>query len=159
MKFNNRKREQSDANTIACRVYYFNTFLIYFPIKPDQWKCVEVIYFWLWLVAKGGKIYRHFRRFIHSNHVWKVQVYLWCLYVSQAAIQRCSVEKVFWKHAASLQENTHAEVRFQSNFIEIALRHGCTPVNFLHIFKALFSKNTSGWLLLKCQDSFKYRKF
>ena len=22
-------------------------------------------------------------------------------------------EKVFWKHAANLQENTHAEVRFQ----------------------------------------------
>ena len=34
------------------------------------------------------------------------------------------------------------------NFIEIALRHGCSPVNLLHVFKTLFSKNTSGWLLL-----------
>ena len=33
------------------------------------------------------------------------------------------------------------------NFIEIALRHGCTPVNLLHIFRTPFSKNTSGWLL------------
>ena len=32
---------------------------------------------------------------------------------SQAAVQRCSQEKVFWKYAANLQENTHAEVRFQ----------------------------------------------
>ena len=34
------------------------------------------------------------------------------------------------------------------NFIEIALRHGCSPVNLLHIFKTLFPKNTSGRLLL-----------
>ena len=27
--------------------------------------------------------------------------------------QRCSWEKVFWKYAANLQENTHAEVWFQ----------------------------------------------
>ena len=26
--------------------------------------------------------------------------------------------------------------------------HGCTPINFLHIFKTSFTKNTSGWLLL-----------
>ena len=31
---------------------------------------------------------------------------------TEAAIQRCSWEKVFWKSAANLQENTHAEVRF-----------------------------------------------
>ena len=31
----------------------------------------------------------------------------------EAAIQRCFLEKVFWKYAANLQENTHAEVRFQ----------------------------------------------
>ena len=36
----------------------------------------------------------------------------------------------------------------QSNFIEITLRHGCSPVNLLHIFRTLFPKNTSGWLLL-----------
>ena len=31
---------------------------------------------------------------------------------------------------------------------EIALRHGCSPLNLLHIFKTPFPKNTSGWLLL-----------
>ena len=36
----------------------------------------------------------------------------------------------------------------QSNFIEIALWQGCSPVNLLHFFRTLFSKNTSGWLLL-----------
>ena len=34
------------------------------------------------------------------------------------------------------------------NFIEITLRHGCFPVNMLHIFRTSFLKNTSIWLLL-----------
>ena len=34
------------------------------------------------------------------------------------------------------------------NFIEITLRHGCSPVNLLHIFRTPFTKNTSGQLLL-----------
>ena len=32
--------------------------------------------------------------------------------------------------------------------IEITLRHGCSPVNLLHIFRTPFSMNTSGTLLL-----------
>ena len=36
----------------------------------------------------------------------------------------------------------------QSNFIEIALRHGCSPVNLLLIFRTPFPRNTSGGLLL-----------
>ena len=38
-----------------------------------------------------------------------------------------------------------------SNFIEITLRHGCSPVNLLHIFRTPFAKNTSGRLLLTLQ--------
>ena len=34
------------------------------------------------------------------------------------------------------------------NFIEITLRHGCSPVNLLHISRTAFPKNTSEWLLL-----------
>ena len=32
---------------------------------------------------------------------------------TEATIQSYSYEKVIWKYAANLQENTHAEVRFQ----------------------------------------------
>ena len=39
-------------------------------------------------------------------------------------------------------------IKLQSNFIEIALWHGCSPVNLLHIFRTPFPRNTSGWLLL-----------
>ena len=40
------------------------------------------------------------------------------------------------------------KVAKQSNFIEITLRHRCSPVNLMHIFRTLFHKNTYGWLLL-----------
>ena len=40
-------------------------------------------------------------------------------------------------------------LKLQSNFIEIALRHRCSPVNLLHIFRTPFPKNTSGWLQVK----------
>ena len=40
-------------------------------------------------------------------------------------------------------------IKLQNNFIEIALRHECFPVNLLHIFTIRFPKNSSGGLLLK----------
>ena len=44
----------------------------------------------------------------------------------------------------------HREIQtLQSNFIEIALRDGCSPVNLLHIFRTPFSRNTFAWLLLE----------
>ena len=40
-------------------------------------------------------------------------------------------------------------IQLLCNFIEVALRHGCSPVTLLHIFRRPFLKNTSWWLLLK----------
>ena len=42
------------------------------------------------------------------------------------------------------QEKTHGELRF----IELALWHGCSPLNLLHIHRTPFLKNTPGQLLL-----------
>ena len=39
-------------------------------------------------------------------------------------------------------------IKLLYNFIEITLRHEYSPVNFLHIFRTPFLKNTSGRLLL-----------
>ena len=39
-------------------------------------------------------------------------------------------------------------IKLQRSFIEIALQHGCSPVNLLQIFKAPFPKNISEALLL-----------
>ena len=35
-------------------------------------------------------------------------------------------------------------LKLHSNFIEITLRHGCSPVNLVHTFRTIFPKNTSG---------------
>ena len=40
-------------------------------------------------------------------------------------------------------------MKLQSNFIEITLRHGSSPVNLQHILRTPFPKNTSGHLLLE----------
>ena len=40
-------------------------------------------------------------------------------------------------------------IKLRNNFIKITLRHGCSPVNLLHIFRTPFPKNTPGWLFLK----------
>ena len=39
-------------------------------------------------------------------------------------------------------------ITLHSNFIETTLRHGCSPVYLLHIFRTPFRTNTSGRLLL-----------
>ena len=40
-------------------------------------------------------------------------------------------------------------IKLQSNFIEIILLHGCSPVNLLHNFRRkCFTKDTCGLLLL-----------
>ena len=44
--------------------------------------------------------------------------------------------------------NKVASIKLLCNFIEITLRHGCSPVNLVHIFRTLLAKNTSWWLLL-----------
>ena len=41
-------------------------------------------------------------------------------------------------------------IKLQSNFIEITLRHGCSSVNLLHIFRSPFYRNTYGGMLLYC---------
>ena len=68
------------------------------------------------------------------------------LVVSEVVFQGSSYKKVFWKYAANLQENEN--VKLNSNFIEISLQHGCS-INLMHIIRAVFYKNTSGWLLPK----------
>ena len=44
--------------------------------------------------------------------------------LSETAVQRCSYEKVFWKYAINLQENTHAEVWFQKSCFALHFNMG-----------------------------------
>ena len=71
------------------------------------------------------------------------------LYIYRSSHPGLFLRKGVLKICSKFTES-HAEVWFakQSNCIEITLRHGCSLVNLLHIFRTPFPRNTSGWLLL-----------
>ena len=57
------------------------------------------------------------------------------------------VLKICNKFTREHQYQSAISRKLQGNFIEITLRHGCYPVNLLHIFRTSVPKNTSGRLL------------
>ena len=44
-------------------------------------------------------------------------------------------------------------IKLQSNFIEIVLQHGCSPVHSLHIYRRPFPKKTSKRLFVNLQSA------
>ena len=52
---------------------------------------------------------------MHSS----IEVEIILLQITEAAVNRCSLEKVFWKYAANLQQNSHAEVRFNKVALQL----------------------------------------
>ena len=66
------------------------------------------------------------------------------------------VPSVLWKRYSENMQQIYRKIPIRivisiklfSNVVEVALRHGCSPVNLLPIFRTPFSKNTSGGLLL-----------
>ena len=60
-----------------------------------------------------------------------------------------SVLKICSKFIGEHPCRSAISIKLQSNFIKITLRHECSPVSLLHIFRTPFPKNTSGRLLLK----------
>ena len=65
-----------------------------------------------------------------------------------AVFLRKVVLKICSKFTGEDPYRSVVSIKLQNNFIKITLRHGCFPVNLLHIFKTPFPRNTSGWLLL-----------
>ena len=61
--------------------------------------------------------------------------------------KRCSenIQQIYRKHPC----RSAISIKLLCNFIEITLRHGCSPVSLLHIFRTLFPKNTPGRLLVQ----------
>ena len=68
----------------------------------------------------------------------------------EAALQRCSFKKVFWKYEANLQETTMP--KRDVNYVALQLWYDCFPVNLLNIFTTFFAKSTSGELRLKLES-------
>ena len=81
----------------------------------------------------------------------------WCLFLYVNKSLRRSRSKVFLGKAVlkicSKFTGEHPcrsaiSIKLQSKFIEITLRHGCSPVKLLYVFRRPFPKNTFGQLLL-----------
>ena len=54
------------------------------------------------------------------------------------------VPKVCSKFTGDYPCRSVISIKLQRNFIEIALRHECSPVNFLHIFRTTFLRTPYG---------------
>ena len=64
------------------------------------------------------------------------------LFLGKGVLKICS--KLTGEHPCRIA----ISIKLLWNFIEITLRHGCSPLNLLHSFRTSFLENTSGWLLL-----------
>ena len=56
---------------------------------------------------------------------------------------RKGVRKICSKLTGEHPYRSAVSMKLQSKFIEIALRHGCSPENLLHIFRTPFQQNPS----------------
>ena len=73
----------------------------------------SVRYSYLWVFPDKDAIFLLLLFFIFTLII---SCHNYFLYSSEAAHQRCSYIKLFWKYAANLQENTHVKVCFQKCF-------------------------------------------
>ena len=83
----------------------------------------------------------------------KILHYLY-LQLSEVAVQKCFLEKsalkISSKFAGEHACRSMISLKLVWNFIEIALQHGCSPVNLLHIFRTPFPRNFSAPDLISC---------
>ena len=82
--------------------------------------------------------------------------------IKEAAVQRCSVKKVFLEISQNSQENTCAKISFLIKLQALGLRpttllkkifwHRCFPVNFAKFLRTPSFIEQLWWLLLNCSD-------
>ena len=97
-----------------------------------------------------------FRKEINLNGevTWRYLQKSACRSIPPEVFLRKCVLKTCTKFTGEHPYRREISIKFHSDFIEIAVRHGCSPVNLLHIFKTFFPENTSGWLLLRMPSKY-----
>ena len=63
--------------------------------------------------------------------------------------------KIFNKFTGEYPCRSAISIKLLCNFTEITHRHGCSPINLLHIFRTPFPRNTSDGLFLDDDPLFK----
>ena len=106
---------------------------------------------------------RHFpsnqKQYVHIKGVliWRKKRFMQCsASINSGCLEKKPIRVVARKRCSKICSKFTGEHPWQSvisiklhyNFLEITLRHGCSPVNLLHIFRKSFSRNTSEGLLL-----------
>ena len=108
-------------NFIFCSVCFSELFLLLFTTSMGRYQKINKI-FYICCLCLFTHDYFGSKIFVKYYSKMVIFLYLPCppLFLSikavwwvEASIKRCSCKNVFWKFAADLQENTHAEVRFQ----------------------------------------------
>ena len=92
---------------------------------------------------------------IKQNRPFIAEAHFSCNIVSvrsslQEAFLGKDVLKKYGKFTRENQFRSVISIKMQSNYINITLRHGCSLINLLDIFRTPFPKNTPGGLLLFC---------
>ena len=112
----------SDANDVHLEGnFYFHSLSLL--LETEIFYRCRITFFYKWLKAA-----------FRSNH--------------PEVFWRKGVLKICSKFTGEPTCRSAISIKLLSNFIEIALRHGCSPVNLLHIFRTPFLKITFEWLLL-----------
>ena len=124
-------------------------------------RCEAIIFkMCVFLFLRKPYFYKIFTKRSNKTYVFKGL----CILITHCY---CKSEEIyFWYHRKQPSRGVHKKwcscckfteehpcqsaisVKLLCNFIEIALWHGCSPVNLLHIFRTPSLKNTSGRLLL-----------
>ena len=83
---------------------------------------------------------------IYLGYSWRVIILLTLVTIQNQPSRgflRKGALKICRKFTGEHPYRSAISIKLQSNFIEITLRHGCTPVNLVRIFWAPFLKNIS----------------
>ena len=112
------KGSGTSFSSILCVQFWRKVFFMLYPIN---WPNFIV---WLPLLLQTFK----------SSHPW--------VFLGKGVLKMCS------KFRGECPRQSLISIKLLCKFIEIMLQHGCSPVNLVHIFRAPFLKNISGWLLL-----------
>ena len=110
------------------------------PLNRNQMKDFQLASFILiWYISPF--------RFYNNGNGGGFMLFIWRsshpeVFLGKGVLKICS------KCSGENQCRSAISIRLLCNFTEIALRHGCSPVNLLHIFRTPFPRNSPGRLLL-----------
>ena len=109
-----------------------------------------------WKIEQPSKVYTWeiIRNNLTKQMLHLTNINIWITFDQHLASSRSEmflgkgVLKICSKFTGEHLYQSVISIRLLCNFIEIALWHGCSPVNLLFIFRTSFPKSTSGQLLL-----------